>query len=74
MNDPSSVTVSQNTIMPTKITDEQKNLLDELFESDRNNLKYWEAILKNAKDQVQYWERQCEHSSAMSLRATMQQW
>lgn len=66
--------MSDTSPQPIKINPEQKKLLDEISKSDQANLKAWEAKLKEAQTQVDYWKRTCEHSSALAMRATMQQW
>jgi hypothetical protein len=59
---------------PTKINSDQKLLIDTILKADRTNLEYWKGKFKEAKEQMEFWERQVDISSKMALRGTIQNW
>ena len=57
-----------------KITQAEKELLEKIAKTDSDHLQSWREKFEEAKRNVEYWERQVEHSSALSIRATMDSW
>jgi len=65
---------THESLSPLELTEEQKDLLVALAESDAKQLRYWEGQLENAKREVDRWKTACDHSSALSIRARMSSW
>ena len=49
-------------------------MLERLSKHDQEKLKEWQQKLEQAKTQVEYWQRQADHSSALAIRSIMASW
>lgn len=57
-----------------RMTDDQKKVIQDVAENDHKQFEYWNDVLKQAKAQVEFWEKQASQSSSVSMRATVESW
>lgn len=52
----------------------ERETLERISKHDQERLKEWQQKLEQAKTQVEYWQRQADHSSALTIRSIMASW
>jgi hypothetical protein len=53
---------------PIKLSKEEVAVIKKIAEDDAKQLKHWKYELERAQKNVEYWERQSNHSSALAIR------
>ena len=57
-----------------KLSKADGETLERISKHDQEKLKEWQQKLEQAKTQVEYWQRQADHSSALAIRSIMASW
>jgi hypothetical protein len=56
------------------LTKEQCAAVELIAENDQKQLKHWKRELEVATERVEYWTRQADASSSLSIRVKMSKW